>query len=94
MAVLSKEDFMSAIRVRVGEDTSDEALAFVENMSDTFDSLTQAAGDNTDWKTKYDELDNNWRKRYTERFYSAEEAEDEAPSFNERTVKTFDELFK
>ena len=35
MAVLSKEDFLSRINERIGEDNSDEAIEFMEDMSDT-----------------------------------------------------------
>ena len=34
MAVLNREDYFRAVNERVGNDTSDEALAFLENMTD------------------------------------------------------------
>ena len=92
MAVLNKEEFM-----RIGEDTSDEAMTFVEDMTDTFNDLeTRSSGNNDEqWKQKYDELDKSWRKKYRDRFFNSEttpantkdEQEDDAKE------KTYADLF-
>lgn len=108
MAVLSKEDFLKAIQTRVGEDSSDDAMKFIEDMTDTFDSLTTAsAGDGEDWKAKYDELDKTWREKYKARFFEGANTQssnvttsDEAKEEQETDVKedgeniSFDELFE
>lgn len=71
MPALSREDFMGAIKARIGEDTSDEALKFVTDMSDTYDTLEQSAkGDGIDWKAKYEENDKTWREKYRDTFFS------------------------
>lgn len=71
MPALSREDFMGAIKARIGEDTSDEALKFLTDMSDTFDTLEQSAkGDGIDWKAKYEENDKSWREKYRDTFFS------------------------
>lgn len=68
MAILADhETFMARVKERVGDDTSDSAISFIEDMQDTFTSLKNDSG--TDWKTKYEENDSAWRKRYTDRFY-------------------------
>ena len=86
MAVLSKDDFMSAIKGRIGDDNSDESLAFLENMTDTYNDLfTKANGDGEDWKTRYEENDKQWRERYKERFYSETENTDPVPKLKEET---------
>lgn len=70
MAVLSKDDFLSAIKTRVGEDVSDDAMKFIEDMTDTFNSLSSATEkDGEDWKAKYEELDKTWRDKYKARFF-------------------------
>lgn len=77
MAIRSRDELLELIRGRIGEDTSDEALAFIEDFSDTltdYEDRISAAGD---WKTKYDELDASWRKKYRDRFYSGTSGEDE-----------------
>ena len=72
MAVLSREDFLANIRGRVGEDTSDEAMKFIEDMTDTFDDLVSKTSDKENWKAKYEENDKAWRTKYRDRFFSSE----------------------
>lgn len=72
MAILSRDDFFSRIQGRIGEDTSDEAISFVEDMTDTFNDMEQRAnGDGVDWEQRYHELDESWKKKYSHRFFSA-----------------------
>jgi CRISPR/Cas system CSM-associated protein Csm5 (group 7 of RAMP superfamily) len=95
MAVLSKEDFLTRINERIGDDNSDEAIAFMEDMSDTYEDMANKITDSTDWKKKYEENDKAWRDKYKERFISSHN-EDEDLSGNDDTPlpKTFDDLFK
>ena len=69
MAVLGKDDFFKRIREHIGDDTSDESIAFIEDVTDTYNALEQSSKDETDWKSKYEELDENWKKRYRDRFF-------------------------
>ena len=39
MAVLTREDYRARVNARVGENASDEDLSFLEDMTDTYDSL-------------------------------------------------------
>lgn len=96
MAVLSKEDFLSRINERIGDDNSDEAIAFMEDMSDTYEDMANKITDSTDWKKKYEENDKAWRDKYKERFTSSHnEDEDLSDNDNDTTSpKTFDDLFK
>ena len=91
MAIKTIEELMGAVRARVGEDTSDEAIAFVEDVSDTLASLSNAE----DWKQKYEENDAEWRKRYQDRFFNPDKPNDHEPEPDPEPKKlTFDELFK
>lgn len=99
MAVLNKEDFLKAVKARIGEDVSDDALAFVENMTDTFDSLSNSGGE--DWKKKYEDNDKMWREKYRSRFFDSSTDDDndgdsndndDAPEEN-KTPETFEQLF-
>ena len=91
MAIKTIEELMGAVRARVGEDTSDEAIAFVEDVSDTLASLSNSE----DWKKKYEENDAEWRKRYQDRFFNPEKPNDHEPEPDPEPKKlTFDELFK
>lgn len=95
MGVKTREEILEKLRARVGEQTDDETIAFLEDVTDTLSDLeTKAKGDGTDWKTKYEENDAEWRKRYTERFYSSDNPDTEPPKSDETPKpKTFDELF-
>lgn len=96
MAVKTREEILESVRARVGEQTDDETIAFIEDISDTLTDLeTKAKGDGTDWKTKYEENDAEWRKKYTERFYSSDPGTNPGTPKPDDTTKpkTFSELF-
>lgn len=96
MAVKTREEIIEAVRARAGEQTDDETISFLEDISDTLIDLeTKANGDGEDWKTKYEENDAEWRKKYTERFYSSDPNNDPEPPKPDGTQKpkTFAELF-
>lgn len=69
MAVRTREDLLELVKARIGEDNSDEALAFIEDITDTLSDLEGRAS--IDWEEKYHALDNEWRERYKTRFFSA-----------------------
>lgn len=101
MAVLSKEDFMSRVQTIVGEDKSDESLALIEDMADTYNDLESKASSNDgeDWKAKYDELDASWREKYSARFFDGAGSSDEGGSEppkeeDDETPKTYEDLFE
>lgn len=97
MAVRTRDEIMEAIKARLGDDTSDEALAIIEDVNDTFSDYETRSTD--DWKSKYDELDANWRKRYRDRFFQSPGGK-EVVSYNEEDLKgeseekSFDSLFE
>lgn len=96
MAVKTKDEIMALIKDKFGDDTSDETLAFIEDVADTVNDLeTKASGDGVDWKAKYEQNDKEWRQRYHDRFFSAEPAPDPDPDPEpeDNSPKTFDELF-
>lgn len=91
MAVISTEELLRQIRERTGE--SDDDLTFLENVTDTIQSLT----DVEDWKTKYEENDAAWRTRYKERFDNVPvtpKIDPTTPPELENEKKTFEDLFK
>lgn len=97
MAVKTRDEIMEAIRKRIGEDTSDDAISLLEDVTDTFADYETKVADKTDWKTKYDEMDASWRKKYIDRFSGTtgeevkEEQEEQIKDDSE--PRTFDELF-
>lgn len=97
MAILNRDEFFNRLHDRIGSDTSDESISFLEDMTDTYNSLEQSAnGDGTDWRQKYEELDEAWKKRYRHRFFSgnggSNSMDDDITEKNNREV-TFDDLF-
>lgn len=97
MSVLERETLMNRLKERFGNDESDEAISFIEDVADTFDSLSSGADNSEDWKKKYEENDAAWRKKYRDRFFGTgeeakEEQEEDVKDDSEAT--TFDELFK
>lgn len=92
MAVLDREAFMQAIKERIGDDTSDECLAFVQSMSETYDSLSQSNAES--WKEKYEKNDREWREKYKSAFFSGapEPPPEEGPAPTKEY--TYEALFK
>lgn len=97
MAVKTRDEIMEAVRKRIGEDTSDEAISLLEDVTDTFADYETRVADKTDWKTKYDEMDASWRKKYMDRFSgkTGEEVKEEQEEQikDDSEPRTFDELF-
>lgn len=91
MAVKTKEELLTAIRAKVGEDSGDETLALIEDISDTIDSMNN--NDKENWKQKYEDNDATWRQKYRDRFFSATGDDDDEEELEEKAL-TYDELFK
>ena len=68
MAVKDRDSILAAVKQMIGDNTSDEAIALMEDITDTITDYETKAADKTDWKAKYDEMDANWRRKYIERF--------------------------
>lgn len=83
MAVSTKEDLVARISAIFGENLSDDNISLLEDVSDTIDSFS----DKEDWKTKYEENDASWRKRYKERF----EGKGDYIHGNEPVIEHYDE---
>lgn len=67
MAIRTMEELLNAVRERVGDDTSDEALSFIEDVQDTINNYeNNKNNDGTDWKKKYEDNDKEWRTKYRE----------------------------
>lgn len=93
--IRTSEELINAVKERLGDDTSDEALALLEDVSDTLGDYNDKLTDTTDWKTKYEELDTSWRQKYRDRFMSGSSQEDEKEDEPEENPapKTFADLF-
>ena len=102
MAIRNATEIMESLRAYLGEDVSDETLVFIEDVNDTLSNYERMVADVTDWESKYNQLDQEWRKRYRDRFF--EGGQDEAGSHiddvndledqQDEAPKTFEELFE
>lgn len=97
--VRNKDELLTAMSTLLGDNTSDEALGFIEDFTDTFGSF-EAKEPGEDWKTKYNQLDADWRKRYRDRFFGGGTTPEEVVEEQEENVKedgekrTYEELFE
>lgn len=99
MAIKTKEEILASIKEKLGDDTSDEALTFIEDITDTLTDFESKTADSTDWEKKYKENDAEWRKKYKDRFFSTGNTETQKDDdtdlpINEDKKLTYDELFK
>ena len=97
MAVKPLADILASVNTLIGENTSDEALTLIEDITDSFND---AVNSNTEYtKEKYEELDRSWRERYKERFLSGDksldpkEEDDDTDDERPKTYK-YEDLFK
>ena len=89
MSIKSIDEILNAVKERIGDDTSDSAISFVEDISDTLNSLSEQEN----WKQKYEQNDSEWRKKYRDRFLSGEGSSDDDDSGDENEPLTYEKLF-
>lgn len=96
MAVKTRDEILTAIKDRLGDDTSDEALNFIEDVTDTLNDYESRTSGESNWKKKYEDNDKMWRQKYKDRFFntSGEDASSNEDDFEEeKKPMTFDDLF-
>lgn len=97
--IKTKDELLAAVSDLLEDLTSDSAIEFLEDLQDTMTDLEEKAtvDDGEDWEAKYQELDREWRERYSARFSNKEESDalpDPEPEIIEDgEPKTFEELF-
>ena len=96
MAIKSREDLLKSLNTLIGDNSTDENLAILEDVTDTLKDYEEQTADQTDWKSKYEQNDADWRKKYKELFLSGETIKDEQEEDVKKDSKplTFDSLFK
>ena len=93
MAIKNRRELLEIIKNRIGDENTDENIAFLEDINDTFNDLENKASNNVNWEQKYNENDAAWRKKYTERFYGDIDTEPPEPPAQPK-VYSFENLFK
>lgn len=99
MAIRTSEELLESIRTRVGDQTDDETIAFLEDVTDTMNDLNSKASGQEDWKKKYEDNDAEWRKKYKDRFFTGDDRDTDptitpTPELPKDTPKSFEDLFK
>lgn len=89
--VKSKQELLEKFNQIVNDSTDDSVIEFMDDLSDTIDS-----NENENWKQKYNNLDEQWRKKYKERFMSKNDdydIDDEDETYRPKKY-SFNDLFK
>lgn len=92
--IRTRDELLNAIKAVLPEDSTDEVLTLLEDVTDTLDSVA----DSEEWRAKYDDLDKSWRERYKARFFAnpaendAQEEADPDENVDEEPTR-FEELF-
>lgn len=97
VSFLDKEAFFNRIDAFIGDRSDDDAISFIEDMTDTYTELEKRQSESEDWKKKYSDLDDKWKKRYRKRFFSGTIISDPEVDFDEEKKPediTIDDLFE
>lgn len=94
MAVRTKDEILELVKARVGDDSSDEVIEFIEDITDTLNDYEARLSDSTDWKAKYEENDAEWREKYKARFFGKEVDENEIDDEEEDKSMKYEDLFE
>lgn len=98
MSIKTRDELLGAFNGIIGEDTSDEALALIEDITDTFNDLNDKVQTSGDWQAKYEQNDSEWREKYKARFLSSGDDDDGSLNLggnnDDDRPLTYDSLFK
>lgn len=94
--IKTKEELIEAVKVKFAGDDSDDTISLLEDITDTIDDLESRTESADEWRTKYEENDREWRKRYIDRFSGAVEPADDPSLFVPEEEKTnrYEDLFE
>ena len=93
-------ELLEKLRSQFNDDTSDEVLGIIEDVTDTINDYESRANSEINWEERYNENDAMWRKKYKDRFFSSpKEREDDDDLDDKGDDKppekiTYDSLFK
>lgn len=90
---------LEELRNVIGDRTDDDALALIERVSELeSQSIDDLKNKITELEGQMKQLDEDWRKRYRDRFYEGEEKDEEqieeAKSEEEAESVSIDDLFE
>lgn len=89
MAIKTKQEVLDGLKKFIpNDDTSDDTLAFLRDVSDTLD----AGAENVDYKQQLADNDKRWRQKYRDAFYNPPDPEPNPDPEPKR--RTYADLFK
>lgn len=98
--IRTRDEILNTFKTVVGEEnTDDNVLTLLEDITDTINDLeTKATGTiNVKETEEYKQLENEWRKRYRDRFFASVEDKDIPEELHEEEVndrpRKFEDLF-
>ena len=96
MAIRTRDEILSSVTTIFGDDTSDETLALIEDITDTLTDLENKSNNNGEnWEQRYKENDAAWRKKYRDRFFSGDSGDDsDEPEPPQPKNYSYENLFK
>ena len=100
MPKLNRDEYFARLTEYVGDDSSDRAISFIEDMTDTYTALEEVTlpNDGIDWKKRYEENDLAWRNKYKSRFFGGTAGNYTDTVVDETTLlpkpTTFDDIFE
>ncbi len=92
MAIKTKEELLQTLSVFLGDNDSDEALAFMTDLSDTLgdDSNAQKV---IELEAELANKDKEWRKKYKDAFFNKPPKDEFDGEGEEKTPRSFEDLF-
>ena len=96
---LTREELINRVRDRIGDEPTDDDVALLEDITDTYDDQENRIQASPDWESKYNDL----RRKYIDRFNGKVESDAdfvEEPKDADETIleyeapKTYEELFE
>lgn len=108
MSVKSKDELLKSLKTVIGDNTSDEVLTLIEDITDTLDNSTGSSSEEDKKKiqeleNKVKETDEMWRKKYTDRFFNPDTnkpsddtddgTDDGEDDGDDNSPQTFNDLF-
>lgn len=95
--ILSRDQYFERVHNIVGDDSTDESISLLEDLTDTYNDLeNRANADSENWEQKYNELNEQWKKRYKSRFFNGDGGtpnKSETVTVDETDI-TYNDLFK
>ncbi len=72
------KEIIERVKNMLPDATTDEAIAIIEDMTDTAaenkaEKYDELVAELKDLKSKYDEMDKSWRQKYIDRFFAGED---------------------